>query len=235
MTPTVDEAVPPFPQRAAILRAAVGFGVYAAAFGASFGAVAVSSGLSVAQAVVLSLVMFSGASQFAFVGIATAGGSPFAAIPAALLLGVRNAFYGVPVSEILQPRGFARLWTAHFVIDETTGMAISQANPRARRYAFWATGLILFVLWQGGTLAGAVVGGSIDPSTFGLDAAAPAVYLALLWPMLVTTRARVVAAAGALLALVLLPLTPAGVPVVAAAVVALVAGLTPAGRAQENA
>lgn len=235
MNATVEEAARAFPQRAAILRAAVGFGIYAAAFGASFGAVAVSSGLSVGQAVVLSLVMFSGASQFAFVGIATAGGSPFAAIPAALLLGVRNTFYGVPVSDILQPRGFARLWTAHFVIDETTGMAISQATPRARRYAFWATGLILFVLWQGGTVAGAVVGGSIDPATFGLDAAAPAVYLALLWPMLRTARARVVAVAGALLALVLLPLTPPGVPVVAAAAVALVAGLTPGARAREDA
>ena len=233
MNEPAEDAVQEFPQRAAILRAAVGFGVYAVAFGASFGAVAVSSGLTVGQAVVLSLVMFSGASQFAFVGIATAGGSPFAAIPAALLLGVRNAFYGVPVSEILQPRGFARLWTAHFVIDETTGMAIGQATPRARRYAFWTTGLILFVLWQAGTLAGAVAGQVIDPATFGLDAAAPAVYLALLWPMLRTTRARWVAVAGALLALVLLPLTPTGIPVVAAAGVALVAGLLPSARVRE--
>jgi 4-azaleucine resistance transporter AzlC len=222
-----------FPQRAAILRAAVGFGVYAAAFGGSFGAVAVSSGLSVPQAMVLSLVMFSGASQFAFVGIATAGGSPFAAIPAALLLGVRNAFYGVPVAEILHPRGPARFWTAHFVIDETTGMAIGQATPRARRYAFWATGLILCTLWQVGTLAGALVGRAIDPAAFGLDAAAPAVYLALLWPMLRTARARVVAVSGALLALVLLPLTPAGVPVIAAAAIAVVAGLVPGARVRE--
>ena len=132
----------PLPERGAILKAAIGIGLYAMAFGASFGAISVGSGLTVAQTMVLSLVMFTGASQFAFVGVATAGGSPLAAVPASLLLGVRNAFYGVPLSEILHPRGVARLWTAHFVIDETTAMAVSQATPRARRYAFWATGLI---------------------------------------------------------------------------------------------
>ena len=115
------------------------------------------SGLTVGQTMILSLVMFSGASQFAFVGVAAAG-SPWAAIPAALLLGVRNAFYGVPISEILSPRGWRRLVTAHFVIDETTAMAVAQAEPRAKRYAFWSTGLILFTLWQTGSLIGALVG-----------------------------------------------------------------------------
>ena len=215
------------PDRTRILRAAIGIGLYAGAFGMSFGAVAVGSGISVGQAMVLSLVMFSGASQFAFIGVATAGGSPFAAIPAALLLGVRNAFYGVPVSEILQPRGLARLWTAHFVIDETTAMAVGQATPKAKRYAFWATGLILCVLWQLGTLAGALVGNAIDPLDFGLDAASPAVYLALLWPALKAARARGVALAGAAVALALVPLVPAGVPVVTAAGVAIIAGLLP--------
>ncbi len=127
--------------------------------------------------------MFSGASQFAFVGVAAAG-SPWAAIPAALLLGVRNAFYGVPVSEILAPRGWRRLVTAHFVIDETTAMAVGQSEPRAKRYAFWSTGLILFTLWQSGSLVGALLGTAIDPARFGLDAAAPAVFLALLWTQL---------------------------------------------------
>ena len=115
-------------ERGTILRAAIGIGLYAAAFGASFAAVSVGSGLSVGQTMVLSLVMFSGASQFAFVGVIAAGGSPFAAVPAALLLGVRNAFYGVPMSEILHPRGVRRLITAHFVIDETTAMAVGQAD-----------------------------------------------------------------------------------------------------------
>jgi 4-azaleucine resistance transporter AzlC len=216
------------PKRSAVLRAAVGLGLYAGAFGMAYGAVAVGSGLSVAQAMVLSLVLFSGGSQFAFAGVVAAGGSGFAAIAAALLLGARNAFYGVPVSQILQPRGWwRRLGTAHFVIDETTAMAIGQSTRAAQRFAFWATGLILFPLWQLGSLAGAVIGTAIDPADFGLEAAAPAVFLALLWPRLERTDGRLVALAGAAVALALVPVAPAGVPVIAAAVVALVAGLLP--------
>jgi 4-azaleucine resistance transporter AzlC len=224
----------PLPERGLIFRAAIGIGLYAMAFGASFGAISVGSGLTVGQTMVLSLVMFTGASQFAFVGVAASGGSPFAAVPAALLLGVRNAFYGVPVSEILHPRGFARLWTAHFVIDETTAMAISQATPQAKRYAFWATGLILFSLWQLGSLAGGLVGRAVNPADIGLDAAAPAVFLALLWPMLRRTEARWVALGGALLALALVPIAPPGVPVVASAIVALVGGLLPTRQVVEQ-
>ncbi len=212
--------------RAALLRAAIGLGLYAGAFGASFGALSVGSGLSVAQTMLLSLVMFSGASQFAFVGV-TAAGSPLAAIPAALLLGVRNAFYGVTLSEMLQPRGWRRLVTAHFVIDETTAMAVGQPDRRAQRYAFWATGLILCVCWQAGTLTGALLGGALDPAAFGLDAAAPAVFLALLWPALKRAENRWVAVLGAAVALALVPVAPAGIPVIAAAGVALVAGLLP--------
>lgn len=207
-----------------VLRAAIGLGVYAGVFGATFGAVSAASGLTVGQTMILSLVMFSGASQFAFVGVAAAG-SPWAAIPAALLLGVRNAFYGVPISEILSPHGWRRLVTAHFVIDETTAMAIGQAEPRAKRYAFWATGLILCTLWQIGSLTGALVGEAIDPQRFGLDAAAPAVFLALLWPALKTAIGKVVASLGGLVAFLLIPVAPAGVPVIASAAVAVVAGL----------
>jgi 4-azaleucine resistance transporter AzlC len=217
----------PLPERGMILRAAVGIGLYAMAFGASFGAISVGSGLTLLQTMVLSLVMFTGASQFAFVGVAGSGGSAFAAVPAALLIGVRNAFYGVPVSEFLHPSGLARLWTAHFVIDETTAMAISQTTPRARRFAFWATGLILFSLWQLGSAAGALVGRAVNPADIGLDAAAPAVFLALLWPMLRRREARWVALGGALVALALVPVAPPGIPVLAAAGVALVGGLLP--------
>jgi 4-azaleucine resistance transporter AzlC len=213
--------------RAAILRAAVGIGVYAGAFGASFGAVSVGAGLSVVQTMLLSLVMFTGASQFAFVGVIATGGSPFAAVAAALLLAVRNAFYGLTMSEILHPRGWARFGTAHFVIDETTGMAVAQSTPRAQRYAFWATGAILCTLWQLGSLTGALVGSTIDPASLGLDAAAPAVFLALLWPALKAVRARWVALAGAAVAVALIPVAPHGLPVVAAAGVALIAGLLP--------
>ncbi len=217
-------------ERARLLRAAVGLGLYAAAFGAAYGALATGTGLSVAQTMVLSLVMFSGASQVALVG-AVGLGSPFAAIPVALLLGVRNAFYGVTLSELFDLRGWRRPLTAHFVIDETTAMAVAVANPRAKRYAFWATAVILFCLWEIGSLLGALLGRSVDPAAFGLDAAAPAVFLALLWPGLGTTKAKLVAAAGVLIAVALIPVAPQGIPVIAAAGVAVVAGLTrePAG------
>ncbi len=215
-----DSAVP----RAQIVRAAVGIGLYAAAFGAAFGAVSAGSGLTVVQTMVLSLVMFSGASQFAFVGVAAAG-SPLAAVTAALLLGVRNAFYGVTISEIMRPHGIRRLATAHFVIDETTAMAVNAATPAAKRYAFWSTGLVLCVAWCGGTLVGSLVGGVFDPADLGLSAAAPAVFLALIWPRLGGRDAKIVAVAGAAVALLLVPLTPPGIPVIASAAVALVAGL----------
>jgi 4-azaleucine resistance transporter AzlC len=215
-----------FPGRGAVLRAALGIGVYAAAFGATFGAVSTGAGLSLAQTMVLSAVMFTGASQFAFAGVVAAGGAPVAAVSAALLLGLRNAFYGIPVGEVVRPRGMrGRVLTAHFVIDETTAMAVAQDHPRARRYAYWATAASLFLCWVVGTLAGALVGSSVDPAVLGLDAAGPAVFLALLWPQLRSRETRVLALLGAVVAVVLIPVAPGGVPVVAAAGLALLVGL----------
>jgi 4-azaleucine resistance transporter AzlC len=202
--------------------------VYAAAFGLAFGAVAVASGLSLLQACVLSVVMFTGASQFALVGIIAVAGSPYAALAAALLLGVRNAFYGVAIAGIVRPRGLARILTAQFVIDETTAMAVAQPQRRAGRYAFWSTGVGLFTMWNLGTLAGALIGSSINTSALGLDAAAPAIFLALLWPQLSRERGLAVAAGAVAVALALVTITPAGVPIIAAAGVAIIAGLTPA-------
>jgi 4-azaleucine resistance transporter AzlC len=215
------------PERAAIIRAAAGIGLYAGAFGVTFGAVSTTAGLSVVQAVAMSAVMFTGASQFALVGILAAGGAPLAGLSAALLLGLRNAFYGVPVTHIVGPRGLRRLWTAHFVIDETTAMAVAQPTGRAGRYAFWATGLTLYALWTLGTLAGALIGSGIDTSALGLDAAAPAIFLALLWPQLSRDRAPAVALGAIVVTLGLGPIAPAGVPIVAAAGVAIAAGLLP--------
>jgi 4-azaleucine resistance transporter AzlC len=217
-------------ERRAITRAAVGIGVYAAVFGATFGAVAVTARLSVSQTTVMSALMFTGASQFALIGVLASGGSAIAALAAALLLGLRNAFYGIPVAGALRPRGLRRLLTAHFIIDESTAMMVAQEDPRARRYAFWATGLILWTCWTLGSLAGALVGASINPASLGLDAAAPAVFLALLWPQLSGRQARRVALGAAAIAVALIPLVPAGVPVIAAAAVAIAAALTPRSR-----
>ena len=201
-------------------------------FGLAFGAVAAAAGLSVLQAAVMSAVMYTGASQFALVGILSAAGSPFAALAAALLLGLRNAFYGVPVAGIVRPRGLGRVLTAHFVIDETTAMAVAQGDRRVGRYAFWATGICLFAMWNLGTLVGALIGSSIDTSALGLDAAAPAIFLALLWPQLSRDRGVAVAVGAVAVALALVTLTPVGVPIIAAAGVAIVAGLLPGRRQQ---
>lgn len=221
-------------QRAVITRSAAGIGVYAGVFGLAFGAVAAAAGLSVLQAVALSAVMFTGASQFALVGILAGAGSPLAALAAALLLGVRNAFYGVPVAGIVRPRGLGRLLTAHFVIDESTAMAVAQTDRQAGRYAFWATGLGLCAMWNLGTLAGTLIGSSIDTAALGLDAAAPAIFLALLWPQLARGRGRTVALSAGVVALALITMTPAGVPIIAAAAVAVAAGLVPERRPQQG-
>lgn len=235
--PTTSAAA--VPQRAAITRGAAGIAVYAGMFGLAFGAVAVAAGLSVLQAVALSAVMFTGASQFALVGILAVAGSPFAALAAALLLGVRNAFYGVPIAGIVRPRGLGRMLTAHFVIDETTAMAVAQRDRDAGRYAFWSTGIGLCAMWNLGTLLGALIGSSINTSDLGLDAAAPAIFLALLWPQLSRERGPVVAIGAVAVALALVTITPSGVPIIAAAGVAVAAGLAPArgereGKGQEG-
>ena len=222
-----------FPERAGILRAAAGIGLYAGAFGFTFGALSASSGLSVVEAVTMSAVMFTGASQFALVGILAAGGAPFAGLSAALLLGLRNAFYGVPITQILRAHGVRRLWTAHFVIDESTAMAVAQPTRRAGSYAFWATGVTLYALWNLGTLAGALIGSGLDTSALGLDAAAPTIFLALLWPQLSHDRARAVAFGALVVTLGIGPLAPAGVPIIAAAGVAIAAGSWPT-RSRQN-
>ncbi len=226
MTPSSSAAGANVP-RGAITRAVAGIAVYAGLFGLAFGAVAAAAGLTVLQAMALSAVMFTGASQFALVGILAVAGSPLTALAAALLLGVRNAFYGVPVAGILRPRGLGRLLAAHFVIDETTAMAVAQSSRPAGRYAFWATGLSLCGMWNLGTLAGALIGSSINTSDLGLDAAAPAIFLALLWPQLARERGPLVAAGAVTVALALVTITPAGVPIIAAAGVAVAAGLMP--------
>lgn len=219
-------------RRNAILRSALGIGLYAGALGVSFGAVSGGAGLSLWQTMVLSLVMFSGGSQFAFVGADPFSG-PWSAAAVALLLAVRNAFYGVRLSATLAPLGVRRPAVAQLVIDETAAMAVAQRDRAGSRYAFYATGIVLFVLWQLGTLAGVLIGRGIDTRAFGLDVAAPAAFLALLWPALVTNRARLVALVSAVIAFLLIPVAPAGIPVIATAVVAVAAGLAPRQQAAE--
>src|SRR5207302_359738 len=158
--------------RRAIVRDALGIGIASGAYALSFGALATVAGLSLLQTVALSLLMFTGASQFALVGVIGAGGSVWAGAATAALLGTRNALYGVRLSSLLGVHGLRRILTAHFVIDETTAMAIARDSPPESRFAFWATGIALFTLWNLGTLAGALATHAIpDPKALGLDGA----------------------------------------------------------------
>ena len=212
--------------RSAIIRDGIAVGVATGAYGISFGAIAASSGLSVAQACALSLLVFTGASQFALVGVVAAGGAPLSGAATALLLGSRNTLYGIKIAPLLAWTGWRRMAAAHLVIDESTAMSVSRVGTPAARVGFLSTGLAVFALWNLATLGGAVAGEALgDPRTYGLDAAVGAAFLALLWPRLTDRRNQAVAALGAVLALSLVPVTAAGVPVLAAGAVALLAGI----------
>ena len=188
--------------------------------------------MSTLQACALSLLLFTGASQFALVGVLGAGGSGVAAVAGALLLGTRNSLYAVRLSSLVPVRGARRAAAAQLTIDETTGMAIA-APPGLAATAFWATGLSVYVLWNLATLLGAVGAARLgDPGMLGLDAAVPAAFLALLAPQIRDRQRLALAAAGALIALVAVPITPAGVPVLLSglAVVPLLVGRERPGR-----
>ena len=174
----------------------------------------------------LSLVMFTGASQFAMVGVIGTGGSVWAGAATAVLLGTRNALYGVRLSSLLGVKGPRRVASAHFVIDETTAMAIARDKPGDSRFAFWATGLALFTLWNLGTLIGALATHAMsNPKVFGLDAAPPAAFLALLAPRLRAREPMAIAIAAAVVAVVVLPFVPAGVPLLIVALLVALYGL----------
>ncbi|MCW2775848.1 MAG: AzlC family protein [Nocardioides sp.] len=213
-------------ERSSIIRDSLGVGVATGAYGVGFGAVSVASGLSVAQTCALSLFVFTGASQFALVGVIASGGAPVSGALTAMLLGTRNTLYGLRLAPLLAWRGWRRALAAQVVIDESTAMSVTRATTPAARLGFLTTGVSVFVLWNLATLAGAVAGNSIgDPRTYGLDAAVGAAFLALLWPRLKSRRHQLVAVAAAAVALGTAPVVPAGVPVLTAAAVALLAGV----------
>lgn len=208
--------------RANATRQAVSVGVATGLYGVSFGALATASGLSVVQAVVLSLVLFSGGSQFALVGILGAGGSAASAVTTSTLLATRNAFYALRTAQILDVRGWRALVGAHLTIDETTAVGTAQPTQRSQQRGFWWTGLIVFTGWNLTTFIGAVLGDALgDPRSWGLDAAASAAFVALLWPRLSNAPARVVAGLAAAIALGSAPWLPTGVPVIASLIAAV--------------
>lgn len=199
---------------------ALTIGVSVTPFGLSFGAVSVEAHLSLIQVCLLSLVLFSGASQFALVSVIGAGGSYFSAVGTALLLGVRNGLYGARINSLLRPSGWRRLLMAEVTIDESTAMAVSEAPAGHSARAFWSTALCVYVLWNVSTVIGALVGNALgSPATTGLDVAGPAAFIALLAPRLTTVRMRLVALASGAIALVTVPIVPVGAPI-------LIGGLT---------
>lgn len=214
-------------QQREVWREALGVAVATSAYGISFGALAVAAGLDVWQTCVLSLLMFTGGSQFAFIGVLGAGGISAlpSAIASAALLGVRNVAYGMRMSPIIGSGFWRRTAAAQVTIDESTAVAISQPTPALSRLGFWVTGLGVFIGWNITTLVGALLGDVLgDPKSWGLDAAAAAAFLALLWPRLKQRQAIAVGVAAAVIAASLTPVIMPGLPVLVAAVVAIVVG-----------
>lgn len=203
-----------------LVATSISVGLATGLYGISFGAIGVAAGLDTLSVMLLSLLMFSGASQFAFVGVVAAGGLPITAITSAWLMGIRNSFYALRLTSVVGPRGLHRLLAAQLTIDESNAVSAAQDQPSERRIGFWLTGAAVFVFWNSATLIGALAGnliGSVEQ--WGLDAAAAAAFLGLLWPRI--KQNWQLALLGALVALVSTPFLPAGVPILLAAVVAL--------------
>lgn len=207
----------------------LGVGIATGLYGVSFGALSVAAGLDIFQTQVLSLLMFSGGSQFAFVGIiATAGASSLgigAAIASSWLLGIRNGFYALSMTSLLNAKGIRKIVAAQLTIDESTGVAVSQSEIENKKKGFWITGLAVFIFWNLMTLVGAILGDALgDPKNWGLDAAAAAAFLGLLWPRLRERQALAVAAVALLIATLTTPTLTPGLPVLLAGVAAVAVG-----------
>jgi predicted branched-subunit amino acid permease len=208
-------------------RSALAVGAATAAYGVSFGALSVASGLDVWQTCFLSLVMFSGGSQFALIGILAGGGTSAgtAAVASAALLGTRNGIYGLRMAPVVGSGWAKRIAAAWVTIDESTAVSLAQPTLRSQRRGFWLTGIVVFIGWNATTLVGALIGGALgDTRAFGLDAAAAAAFVGLLWPRLKRMQAAAVAVAAAIVAAALTPVVMAGLPVLVAALVAVAFG-----------
>ncbi len=204
----------------------VGFAV--GLYGISFGALSSAAGLDIWQTMALSLLMFSGGSQFAFVGVIASGG--MASIPGAIisawLLGVRNGFYAIRMAPVIQAKGIGKVVAAELTIDESTAVALSREGAHEMRTGFWWTGISVYFFWNALTLLGAVLGKTIgDPGQWGLDASAAAAFVGLVWPRLVDLASRSVAAIALVVAIISSPFVPAGVPVLLSGLVGVLVGL----------
>lgn len=211
----------------AVIRDSLSISIAVGTYGAAFGVASVAAGLSIAQTCALSLLLFSGASQFAVAGVLGAGGSAMSAIAASALLALRNGFYGARMAPLLQVRGFKRLLAAQITIDESTAVALAheETSVSDARKGFWLTGGGIYLFWNLATLLGALGANSLgDPAQWGLDATIPAAFLGLLWPRLKSSISRLVALAAICLALLLTPFLSPGLPIIACVLIPIIAG-----------
>jgi predicted branched-subunit amino acid permease len=213
--------------RRGVVRDSLGVGIAVGAYGVAFGASSVAAGLSVLQTALLSLLAFTGGTQFAVVGVISGGGTLGTALSSGLLLGARNTLYAMRLAPLLQVRGVRRFVAAQGTIDESTAMALARRDRALSRVAFWWTFASIYLFWNATTLAGAIGAQALgDPAKFGLDAVVPAAFLALLAPRLRAGNIeRRIAAGAAVIALILIPLTPPGVPVLASSAAVLLGGV----------
>lgn len=214
------------PKKNQVDRTALSVAFTVGLYGAAFGAAGVTAGFSILQTCLLSILLFSGASQFAVVGIMGAGGSAVSAIATATLLGFRNALYGLQMAPILKVKGLKRILAAQITIDESTAVATLQENDADRRRGFYITGIGVYVFWNLFTFLGALGASAIgDPSVWGLDAAVPAAFCGLIWPRLKNKTHFVVSAVAIAWALLLTPITAAGIPIITTVLLAVIFGL----------
>ena len=214
------------PNRKQVDRTALSVAFTVGLYGAAFGAAGVTADFSILQTCLLSILLFSGASQFAVVGIMGAGGSAVSAIATATLLGFRNTLYGLQMAPILKVKGLKRILAAQITIDESTAVATLQENDADRRRGFYVTGIGVFVFWNLFTFLGALGASAIgDPAVWGLDAAVPAAFCGLIWPRLKNKTHFVVSAVAIAWALLLTPITPAGIPIITTVLLAVIFGL----------
>jgi predicted branched-subunit amino acid permease len=210
-------------KKQSVAAVSLGVGVATGLYGISFGALSVAAGLDLWQTMALSLLMFSGGSQFAFIGVVATGAGYVPAVISAWLLGVRNGFYAIRMNPVLSVSALVRPLAAQLTIDESNAVSLSQEpDQKKERLGFWLTGIAVFAFWNVFTLFGALLGSQIgDPSDFGLDAAAAAAFLGLIWPRLNQSKLLLLAICSAFLATSLSVVLPAGMPVLLTAFLAL--------------
>jgi predicted branched-subunit amino acid permease len=213
------------PKNDAVARTSLSVAFTVGLYGAAFGAAGVTAGFTILQTCLLSILLFSGASQFSVVGIMGAGGSAISAIATATLLGFRNALYGLQMAPILKVTGLKRILSAQITIDESTAVSTLQENDVDRKRGFYLTGIGVNVFWNLFTYLGALGASAIgDPAVWGLDAAVPAAFCGLVWPRLKDKKQFLISALAIVLALSLTPITAAGVPIITTVLLAIIFG-----------